>query len=185
MLYHHRKTLWYHRRSPILESHVISYIEYHMWYWMSNVKLSIPQSKQLNLALHSRRFMNFFFATWFTVFATFFKFSPHPPTFLPHTPIFSPQHYVRLGPAICCELCQFLADSVTRFTIKKCTAMSWARLSTPTATDGVREAHVMRPVERTQLSRERSECLVGPLAGIWVFVGPVGKTQIYHQLYCL
>jgi hypothetical protein len=28
----------------------------------------------------------FFFATWFTGFATFFKFSPHSPIFSPHTP---------------------------------------------------------------------------------------------------
>ena len=35
----------------------------------------------------------FFFATRFTVFATFFKFSPHPPIFSPHPPIFSPLNY--------------------------------------------------------------------------------------------
>jgi hypothetical protein len=53
------------------------------------------------------------------------------------------------------------------------------------ATDGVRQAHGMRQVERTQQSREQSECLVGPLAGIRVFVGPVGKTQLYNdRLYC-
>ena len=41
---------------PISEFHVKSYIKYHMWYWMSNVNLSTPLSKQLNLALHSRLF---------------------------------------------------------------------------------------------------------------------------------
>jgi hypothetical protein len=38
--------------------------------------------------------INFFFATRFTVFTTFFKFSPHPPIFLPHPPIFSPLNYI-------------------------------------------------------------------------------------------
>jgi hypothetical protein len=57
-----------------------------------------------------------FYTTRFTVFATFFKFSPHPPIFSPPPPIFSPLNYVRLGPTICCELGQFLADSVTLFT---------------------------------------------------------------------
>jgi hypothetical protein len=50
------KRLWYHSPSPISESHVISYTQYHMWYWMSYAKLSTPLSKQLDLALHSRRF---------------------------------------------------------------------------------------------------------------------------------
>ena len=61
-------------------------------------------------------------------------------------------------------------------------AVHWAN---KTASDGVRQAHGIPPMERTQLSREQSECLVGPRAGIRVFVGPVGKTQIYNQLYCL
>ena len=34
--------------------------------------------------------IHFFFATRFTVFATFFKFSPHPSILSPHTPILSP-----------------------------------------------------------------------------------------------
>ena len=50
------RDLWYHSCLPISESHVISYTKYHMWHWMSNVKLSTPLSKQLNLALHSRLF---------------------------------------------------------------------------------------------------------------------------------
>jgi hypothetical protein len=40
--------------------------------------------------------IHFLFATRFTVFATFFKFSPHPPIFLPHPPfIFATPPYFR------------------------------------------------------------------------------------------
>jgi hypothetical protein len=42
-------------------------------------------------------------------------------------------------------------------------AMDWAN---QTASDGVRQAHGMPPMERTQLSLEQSECLFGPRAGI-------------------
>jgi hypothetical protein len=43
--------------------------------------------------------------------------------------------------------------------------MHWAN---QTASDGIRQAHGMPPIERTQLSREQSECLFGQRAGILV-----------------
>jgi hypothetical protein len=43
---------------PLSEYHLTSYIKYRMRYEISNasVNLSIPRSKQLDLALHSRQF---------------------------------------------------------------------------------------------------------------------------------
>jgi hypothetical protein len=44
-------------------------------------------------------------------------------------------------------------------------AVHWAN---QTASDGVRQAHGIPPMERTQLSLEQSECLFGQRAGIRV-----------------
>ena len=54
-------------------------------------------------------------------------------------------------------------------------AMHWANQN---ATDGVRQAHGMLPMERTQLSREQSECLFGPRAGIRVSGAGTPNTKI-------
>ena len=54
-------------------------------------------------------------------------------------------------------------------------AMHWAN---QTASDGVRQEHDMPPMERTQLSREQSQCLLGPRAGIRVSGAGTPNTKI-------
>ena len=54
-------------------------------------------------------------------------------------------------------------------------AVHWAN---QTASDGVRQAHGMPPMERTQLSREQSECLFGLRAGIRVSGAGTPNTKI-------
>jgi hypothetical protein len=63
--------------------------------------------------------------------------------------------------------------------------MHWARLLTPTATDGIRQARVMLQVEHTQLSLEQSKCLVGLQAGIRLIVIQVllGRHTKHLQQY--
>jgi hypothetical protein len=99
------------------------------------------------------------FATDFQVF-----FTP-PSTFTPPPPLFF-RHCVMFA-----EGRQSHVSSVDAVTLRhaqpklKHLAMHWAN---QTATDGVRQVHGMYPMERTQLSREQSECLVGRRAGIRV-----------------
>jgi hypothetical protein len=50
-----------------------------------------------------------------------------------------------------------------------------------TASDGVRQAHGMPPMERTQLSREQSECLFGPRAGIRVLGAGSRNTKMKYS----
>ena len=54
-------------------------------------------------------------------------------------------------------------------------AVHWAN---QTASDGVRQAHGIPPMERTQLSREQSECLFGQRAGIRVSGAGTPNTKI-------
>jgi hypothetical protein len=51
-------------------------------------------------------------------------------------------------------------------------------LANQTATHGIRQAHGMPPMERTQLSREQSECLLGQSAGIRVSGAGTPNTKI-------
>jgi hypothetical protein len=54
-------------------------------------------------------------------------------------------------------------------------AVHWANQD---ALDGVRQAHGIPPMERTQLSREQSKCLFGPRAGIRVSGAGTPNTKI-------
>jgi hypothetical protein len=107
----------------------------------------------------------FFFASKFPLFTTDFQVFPTPPSTFATSPY-------SFATALCSLKGQqshvSLVDAVTlRHTQPKIKhlAMHWAN---QTARDDVRQAHGMRPMERTQLSREQSECLVGQHAGIRV-----------------
>jgi hypothetical protein len=81
-------------------------------------------------------------------------------------------------PTISCELGAKLVDAVTLRHAQpklKHLVMHWAN---QTATDGVRQAHGMPQMERTQLSREQSECLLGQRAGIRVSRAGTPNTKI-------
>jgi hypothetical protein len=64
-------------------------------------------------------------------------------------------------------------------------AMPFTNLSTPIATDGVRQAHGMLPVERIQLSLEQSECLVGQQAESESLLGLSAKHKNKNSVYLL
>jgi hypothetical protein len=103
-----------------------------------------------------------------------FKFSPHTPLFSPHSPIFPRCVMFAQGR-------QSHVSSVDAVTLRhaqpklKHLAMHWA---SQTAMDGIRQAHGMPTMERTQLSREQSECLLGQRAGIRVSGAGTPNTKI-------
>ena len=116
-----------------------------------------------------------FFRQQISTFRHWISIFRHTPLYFRHTPLFF-------------RLCVMFAQgrqshvsSVDAVTLRhaqnklKHLAVHWAN---QTASDGVRQAHGIPPMERTQLSREQSECLFGPRAGIRVSGAGTPNTKI-------
>ena len=105
----------------------------------------------------------FFSPAIFQLFSTEFQVFATPPSIFATPPLFFRR---------CLMFAQGLQSHVSSVDVvtlrhtqpkSKHLAMDWAN---QTASDGVRQAHGMPPMERTQLSQEQSECLFGQRAGI-------------------